>query len=278
MAQTPHTNIRVQAVQVPPFRNMSTQALHPVPPSHVVSTFTILRCLGIPDELILYILAIAEYYAREVSHRRKRVTFRANSHFNGVINDSEPSMAGLYMTASVPHNRIRSVAFTMKSRDQAWADNGGHGTYHNSHTWFEASILQRVVGHGQSDHDLVLPLEHPNGEPVTFRSVYAARDYLRQHGWDFKFGDGDNLKYTWKVHHNVTAMNEFREYNVRWVKGEKMLVVPEGEGMGIGIGDGEGFVESLQPGNMVLLWARAEQFAWVHIVDEATIVTEYEVL
>lgn len=148
------------------------------------------------------------------------------------------------MASSIARDRIKSVAFKIRSRDQGWADAGGHGTYNNSHTWFEASILKRVE---QSDHQL--PLEDSNGMPLTFGSVMNARESLLRYGWDFKFVDGD--KCVWKVHNNVTAERRFREHNVRWVKGEKTLVW-------IGMGSGKGFVENLQPGDLIVLWARAE--------------------
>ncbi|KAF9265072.1 hypothetical protein L218DRAFT_957744 [Marasmius fiardii PR-910] len=247
-----------------------------IPPSDVYSVWTIFRRRrpDLPDEIILDILRHAEYYAREVSHhcRVKATTFRANDYLRGIVNEHEPTMAGLYMTASVGHDRIKSVAFKMTSGDQGWASFGGNGTYNNSHTWFEASILQRLE---QSDHDDQLPLEGPTGRPQTFGSVILARHFLRLHGWDFKFVNGD--KYTWKVHHNITAQSDFGEYNVHWIKGEKTLIREEQKGMGIGIGNGEGFVESLQQGDLIVLWARAEQAAWVNIVEQATIVTEYEV-
>ncbi|KAF9263062.1 kinase-like protein [Marasmius fiardii PR-910] len=188
--------------------------------------------------------------ARKVLRHRKKFTFHTNDHFDEV--HREWSVAGLYMTIIVPHGQIKSVAFKMVSRDQGWSDLGGEGTYHDSHTWFEASILQRV---GRSD--LHLPLVHANGKPVTFGRVFEARPFFLQHGWDFKFADGD--KYAWRVHNNITALKSFRQYSVRWVKGAK-TAAEEGEGLGSGIVDGKDFVEILRPGNMVVLWARAQVY------------------
>ncbi|EAQ87524.1 predicted protein [Chaetomium globosum CBS 148.51] len=64
-------------------------------------------------------------------------------------------VAGLYLTsppllAATPHRnqkiRVRWVSFQTRGADQGCASLGGEGTYHNSHTWYAASILRPIAG------------------------------------------------------------------------------------------------------------------------------------
>ncbi|KAK0647803.1 hypothetical protein DIS24_g7381 [Lasiodiplodia hormozganensis] len=61
------------------------------------------------------------------------------------------SVAGLYLSTAPlwqpPVGRLvaRRVVFQTRAADQGWADAGGHGTFYNSHTWFEASIVRPVT-------------------------------------------------------------------------------------------------------------------------------------
>ncbi|KAJ8089244.1 hypothetical protein PM082_014492 [Marasmius tenuissimus] len=263
-----------------PSQQASAQSLKGVPPCFVHSARTILQArLKLPPELVSVVISIAQYYARVMVHRRESVTFRAN-HYDPEIND--PAIAGLYvMSPPIPlpdvgsgeKFRIKSVTFRMRASDQGWASFGGDGTYHNSHTWFEASILWPTV-HSEADSSLLQDL-WSDGRQSTYTKALGARHMLLDNGLQFRSA-GDN-KVVWKVHNNITARSEPREYRVEWAAGEKVDLTEEREGMEVGIGDGEGFIECLQPGDRIALWARAEQAAWLHRVAEASIAIEYDV-
>ncbi|KAL0579204.1 hypothetical protein V5O48_002827 [Marasmius crinis-equi] len=218
---------------------------------------------GLPPELASVIISSAQYYARQVSHRHEKVEFRADMYFDNEIN--YPAIAGLYLLSSpipVPDERsgeifrVKSVSFRLRGADQGWATFGGDGTYHNSHTWFEASILQPVVP--GSDRDTCPVNLQSDGAILTFRKASDARRSLKQFGLQFR--------------------DQLREYDIEWIKGQEVELKEVKTGMGVGLGDGKGFVETLRPGDRVALWARAEQALWKNIVDEATIVIDYEVL
>ncbi|KAL0563736.1 hypothetical protein V5O48_018328 [Marasmius crinis-equi] len=215
------------------------------------------------------------YYARQVSLRHDRVEFQANRYYRDEASKYR-TIAGLYLlTPSIPleeASRVKSVSFRLRSADQGWATFGGNGTYHNSRTWFEASILRpkgrRDVGNHAADF-------RSDGKNLTFRTALEAREELARFGLLFK-GRGKK-DVVWRVHHNITARSEFTEYDIEWTEGQVVESKEEEKGMGIGIGDGKGFVESLRKGDRVALWARAEQHNWRNIVDEAMIVITYEV-
>ncbi|RWA04784.1 hypothetical protein EKO27_g10324 [Xylaria grammica] len=236
----------------------------------VIDVRSTLTALGIgnntiPMEIALMILSLASYYPRQSNSRQEGAIYVANQFWS-----SGPwaTVTGIYLTLatlSVPSTtaRAKSITFQMRAADQGWADNGGHGTYHNSHTWFEASILRP-----RSEASTAAVLS--NTVMGNFPTPREARDYLRDHGWDMVDRNGVVV---WKVHNNITARSVYNSYRVDWVAG-----VPTKVDDPQAMGDGQGFLELLRPDDIVVLWARAEQQAWVNKVQEATIEIEYEVL
>lgn len=165
----------------------------------------------VPEELALQILGHAAYRRRAVRRRAAPREYAANDFW-------EPGpaarVAGLYLTTDpLPRRRCRAAArvtLQVRSADQGWADNGGDGTYHNSHTWFDACVL-RPVGDDVDEDDAAAAVaaaaemgEEGRLESVlttTFRSPEDARQDLRERGWDIVERDGRS---TWMVHHNST--------------------------------------------------------------------------
>ncbi|KAI0904758.1 hypothetical protein F4823DRAFT_613824 [Ustulina deusta] len=219
----------------------------------------------VPMEIALMILSLASYHPCQSSIKQVEVIYKADDFWRP---GPEASIAGLYMTVatlSVPATtaRAKSITFQMKGADQGWADNGGEGTYHNSHTWYEASILRP-----RSDVSTAAALA--NTDLGNFRTPGAARDHLRNHGWDMVENNGTVV---WRVHNNITACSQYVHYRVDWVAG-----IPTEIDDPRAIGDGQGFLWLLRPDDVVALWARAEQQAWINMIQEATIEIEYEVL
>ncbi|KAJ4172033.1 hypothetical protein NW754_007631 [Fusarium falciforme] len=173
---------------------------------------------------------------------------------------TEPIPTGLKMVTP------KRIIFQTRAADQGWATFGGEGTFENSHTWFEASILRPRDAHHDGAHVA------PEGIlRETWWGAPGARDDLKEHGWDFVEGEDGQL--TWTVCNNLTASSEFRNYRVEWERG----VVPDVDDEDA-VGTGEGFLELLRPGCIVVLWARAEQAHWVNKVEAATIEIEYDFL
>lgn len=98
----------------------------------------------LPPELALQIASLAGYNpwlaARRVLEREYHVSDLENP-------ADEYRITGLYLsTRPIPENGRRIVpqriVFQTRAADQGWADAGGYFDFHNSHTWFEASILR----------------------------------------------------------------------------------------------------------------------------------------
>ncbi|KAI1747636.1 hypothetical protein F4782DRAFT_520236 [Xylaria castorea] len=219
----------------------------------------------VPMEIALMILLLASYHPRQSSIKQLEAIYAADEFWRP---GPDASIAGLYLTVatlSVPDNvaRAKSITFQMRAADQGWADNGGDGTYHNSHTWYEASILRP-----RSEASTAAALTAT--DMGNFRTPGEARDHLRDHDWDMVENNGTVV---WRVHNNITACREYRNYRVDWVRG-----IPTPVDDPRAIGDGQGFLESLRRDDVIVLWARAEEQAWVNKIQEATIEIDYEVL
>ncbi|KAI1100263.1 hypothetical protein F4804DRAFT_319486 [Jackrogersella minutella] len=76
-----------------------------------------------------------------------------------------------------------------------------------------------------------------------------------------------------EVFNNITAQEEHHNYMVDWVRGVETDVEHHRA-----IGNGRGFLELLQSGDIVVLWARAQERAWLNKVGAATIEIECKVL
>lgn len=152
----------------------------------------------LPRELVLPILAYAEYMPRTVNSRVQGLEYHANDF-------PQASVAALCLTTQALPQSFRrgsSITLQMRSADQGWATFGGHGTYNNSHTWFEVCILRPLPGAaapvpsglgGAQQQPLELQM------PQTFQSPGHANQVLQQLGWDIVNHEGRN---TWMVHHN----------------------------------------------------------------------------
>ncbi|KAF5668245.1 ubiquitin ligase [Fusarium denticulatum] len=209
------------------------------------------------------------------TRRDDRQDYRAQALDHGF--DDEHSIAAWYLsTEPIPEPTTEGlsmvtpqrIVFQTRAADQGWATFGGDGTFENSHTWFEASIL-RSVGQGCQQNESNAPKDALRDR--SWWDIADAREDLRAQGWEFV--EGENGRLSWRVCNNLTASSEFRNYTVEWRR--NIVAAAEDERA---IGNGEGFLQLLGPGCIVVLWARAEQRFWVNKVEGATIEIEYEFL
>ncbi|KAJ8079702.1 hypothetical protein PM082_016523 [Marasmius tenuissimus] len=161
----------------------------------------------------------------------------------------------------------------MTAEDQGWTSGGGHGTYHNGKTWFEASILRPTpVSSGPCSSQ---PLDVRScGHKLAFPIPAAASSHFLQHGLRF-VTKNDGTSIVWKVHDCKTA-HGLAEYVRTWLIGEKLDLSEEVEGVGCGEGDGDGFVGTLQPGDRIVLWGRAQCVGWIINFEKASIAINYD--
>ncbi|UPK95211.1 hypothetical protein LCI18_006146 [Fusarium solani-melongenae] len=205
------------------------------------------------------------------NRRDDKQEYEAKPQVGGIIHDYSVAAAYLF-TEPIPSElkmvTAKRIIFQTRAADQGWATFGGEGTFENSHTWFEASILRPCDTHHDGAHVV------PEGIlRETWWGVPGARDDLRKHGWDFVEGEDEEL--TWTVCNNLTASSEFRNYRVEWERG---VLPDDDDDDGDAVGTGGGFLELLGPGCIIVLWARAEQAHWVNKVEAATIEIEFDFL
>ncbi|KAI2618050.1 hypothetical protein GGS26DRAFT_391730 [Hypomontagnella submonticulosa] len=235
-----------------------------------------LQPTSLPPELAIHIVSLG-YNPWGAYRRVCELQFEAGRHpgeWDG--NGDAFSVAGLYLsTGRIPRGGNRTVVpervvFQTRAADQGWATWGGEGTFGNSHTWFEASILRPIPGTEGVGTGRDGPLEEVfAGE--TWWDVRAAGDALREKGWEFvQAPDG---RVAWRVCNNITACSDYQNYKVEWKRGVETVVEDE-----MAVGRGEGFLESLGPGCVVVLWARAQQVYWCNKVQAATIEIEYRLV
>lgn len=193
-------------------------------------------------------------------HAARRAAQRAYAANDFQRPGSQPSVAGLYLsTAPLPLPAVgrlvaKRVVFQTRAADQSWANPGGHGTFRDSYTWFEASIVRPVpVGEGGVAVEGAELQEVLDG---TWERPGEVRAALKGRGWDFvENADGMNAdgRVVWRVGSNMTACGGYRDYRVKWERGVETQVWDERV-----TGKGQGFLERLESGFVVLLWARAE--------------------
>ncbi|KAI1382643.1 uncharacterized protein F4822DRAFT_101581 [Hypoxylon trugodes] len=239
------------------------------------STFAdaeVTRCLlqcRVPAELAIYMvsLGLRPWLVKRRDHPRR---YAANFSRPG----ADASIAGLYLSTQCIPTTVertivpRRIVFQTRSADRGWATYSSDGTFNNSHTWFEASILRPFLqndgGNGQG-----VALEDAFGRNTWWEPI-DAREALREKGWDFV--EAEDGCVMWRVCNNITALMEWRNYKVEWVRGVETMVKDEKAQ-----GKGEGFLELLKPGCIVVLWARAERGCF-NEVTAATIEIEYEMI
>ncbi|PHH89926.1 hypothetical protein CDD83_4933 [Cordyceps sp. RAO-2017] len=245
-----------------------TSTFHPTPQT----AFGVRELLAhrLPPELAIPIVTLG-YSPWLVKRRVEEQSYRADD----FSSPSDPSVAGLYLsTEPIPLGIGKvipqRVIFQTRAADQGWATFGGDGTFHNSHTWFEASILQPSSDRVE-DEVRAAALEHDGDLSEPWEDAGSATQALRDKGWEFVRGQDGQI--TWRVCNSITARSKYKNYRVEWRRGLDTEVEDERA-----TGKGEGFLELLQPGFAIVLWARAEQRAWINRVAAASIEIEYELL
>ena len=244
-----------------------------------------LLSINLPWELALHIADLADYNPRIASRRVASASFPAKYHGpeNPWSDEANHAVAGPYLVSPPlpippspspetspetetetrgfkPRIRAKWVAFQIKSADQGWATWGGEGTYENSHTWFEVSILRprQVSGDVSNVGNVAHGAGHVGDMRIDLRvrdraSIADYKETMNDLGWDF-VKNGNSEEVGWLVHHNLTACREYKDYRVEWDLGATKKV-DKGPPS---VGDGVGFVAALRAGDPVVLWARAE--------------------
>lgn len=246
----PQSEQRQQPAQGSP--DTPTVDMPPISPSYadVCVVRAMLKALKLPTELVLDILDRACYWPTCEFPMPRGVTARAGRGEDAMICiDAGVLRQDLLKRIGGEKDKakIREIEFEIRSRDQGWTSEQTQGTFKTS-SWLEVSIL-RPNDNSETNSPLngsvrARPFIHPSNICLDLQAC----------GWTFverpDAPQGSNDRFTWYLQGNrVTA--SLSTYIVVWgmTGGESQ----ENDGAG----SGENFVEELQEGDRVLVWARA---------------------
>ncbi|KAH9915770.1 uncharacterized protein BXZ73DRAFT_92559 [Epithele typhae] len=238
----------------------------PAEPTRIVRAM--LFHLGLPTELVLDIMDLADYHPRIGDGNGP-----LDPPFALPANKFDPSdycsACAILQSPPIPGSRedenwrMLRVAWTIEGRDQGWG--GDHpGTFDGAWSWYEACIL-RPTGHSLDEAsrlDAALDLHEWLHEHPLHRTTEDVQKALR----DDRVG--------WELVPNSSGCVTWRVQNNRWLPGKTLdpgVVDAEGHG------GGGGFVDALRPGDVVVLWMRAMFPGWANHLKEADVEIVYDV-
>ncbi|TFK92240.1 hypothetical protein K466DRAFT_595388 [Polyporus arcularius HHB13444] len=227
----------------------------------------ILLQLGLPAELVLEIMELAEYYPTISAERSDKVTIRADQH----TRDNYCSALLYLVSPPLPDCRegeswrMKKVTWTIEGHDQGWG--GDHPrTFIGAYSWYEACIFRP-----RTDGD-ALAAEAEDLEYLDTHNLYRTPDDVQgKTHWDL-VPNGDSL--VWRVQGNRVAKGDFERYVVEWKAGEEIDAADAEEH---GRGTGAGFLDALKPGDRVGLWMRALYPGWSNTIRGARVELMYDV-
>ncbi|EEQ85224.1 uncharacterized protein BDCG_08493 [Blastomyces dermatitidis ER-3] len=231
---------------------------------------------ALPTEIADIVLDFADYSVKDIHAFNPRAGYRIGSHGPAVYGLilKGPQIRELKQSGGELRDlRIKAVRFEIASHDQGWGGEAGtQGTYHGAFSWFEATILRRKHRSGAG----VEP--PPNVEPPVPDRTYAGySEAYRPFGWDFAADEKGNML-IWPVQKNKVAVGETETHEIVWMldgDGGKEHEQAKSENEDTGSGSGNRFVRTLQPGDVICLWARAIYPGWANVVEKAKIEVTY---
>jgi hypothetical protein len=253
------------------------------------SARAILTSFHLPNELALWILDEAHYWVEVETYSKEHIIL-----VDGAWSlDYSATYPYIYVPAypwlGLPlapkeQLKIREISFTIVSHDQGWTTEDKQGTYQTS-SWFEASIV-RPKGVPLSQRHRLQPglrrLREMNVRGQTVDGVCAASDIMHSSGMvelvrrpssgiesqrshctemiEVKSQGVKEGEYAWYLQGNEVAREKsvfegemIKRYNVTW--GSKANPV---HATSEGAGNGDGFIDTLDQGDFICVWARAK--------------------
>ncbi|PIL24422.1 hypothetical protein GSI_14176 [Ganoderma sinense ZZ0214-1] len=234
--------------------------------------------LGLPTELVLEIMDLADYHPAVFVELETLVKLNANAY-----TPEDPCSSRLYLiTPPIPgpregeNWRMRKVTWYLEGRDQGWG--GEHpGTFNGAWSWYEACIFRpdrttrsSPEAENAQNEDLTAFL-HAHYLHRTTPDIVPVLEKLRV-GWSLVPAEGG--KVSWDIQSNKVAGKDYGRYTVEWRAGEP---ADADLAKGRGEGDGKGFIDALQPGDRVGLLMRAQFPGWQNTLRQASVELMYEV-
>ena len=257
----------------------------PAEPTREVRAMLLHR--GLPVELVLDTMELAEYHPTVTTERTDTVTVNA-SQFEG---GNYCSSLLYFVSPPLPSGKggenwkAKKVVWVIEGHDQGWGEEvpGSSppvalamrrllthslpmriipGIYDGASSWYEACIFRPRHGEDTAD-DLNFLSTH---------NLYRVpTDVQGKTRWDL--ADDGNTS-TWVVQNNRVARSDLETHIVEWKAGE---VMDSRYAREHGHGTGQGFLATLRPGDRVGLWLRAQYPGWSNTLARAAVHITYDV-
>ncbi|KAJ4290840.1 hypothetical protein N0V90_010035 [Kalmusia sp. IMI 367209] len=231
-----------------------------------------LESLKLPTELVLEILAFAQYEpVLEFNNGHRGVA----SAVMGSATSARVCLPAEIMSHKTMRRiaspkvtlKVKEIEFNISSKDQGWTSENTRGTFSTS-SWLEVSIF-RPSTLFTSLSDLDLWMKEYN-EPQELQGLLQSRGHTLVDARPVEASvgpQGGEPPIAWYLQGNRVAQRQPDGYRVLWTPGYF-----EGNE---GAGSGEGFFDALQEGDSVLVWARAKYPGWRCEVDSVKITARY---
>lgn len=215
-----------------------------------------LKSLKLPTELVLEILAYAEYEPVIAFAGGSRAVL-ATAHM-GAANSAKTCLRAGVLSADTIHRisgpkvtlRVKEINFDFTSRDQGWTSENTRGSYDTS-SWLETSIFRPSSRDVSAKH-----LDNIDN----YDGLNEVQDHLMTRGYgrlidkptgQTAIGAQDSEPpVAWYLQGNKVCERQNCDYQVTWASDYS-----EGNE---GAGNGAGFLDALEEGDTIFVWARAK--------------------
>ncbi|KAF1976989.1 hypothetical protein BU23DRAFT_550937 [Bimuria novae-zelandiae CBS 107.79] len=232
-----------------------------------------LKSFGLPTELVIEILAYAQYEPVLEFAGGPRAVMASASMGSAlsarICLRAEVLSANTIRRLSGPHVTltVKEIEFDFTSKDQGWTTENTRGTY-NTSSWLEVSIFR------PSEKNI---LDNWSGYNTDYDSPQAMQNELLRLGYGKLVderpvdasvgGQGDEPPLAWYLQGNKVTERQDCTYRVVWSSDHY-----EGNE---GAGRGEGFLNALKEGDSVWVWARAKYPGWRCEVNNIRVTVRY---
>ncbi|TBU26138.1 hypothetical protein BD311DRAFT_699048 [Dichomitus squalens] len=220
-----------------------------ITPVHVYAVHDMLSGLGLPTELVLYIVELAEY---------SPVVRTKRNEYDSVIVHArvERSAARLYILCpplpeTLDGRRVRKIVWTIKGGD--FSDEGSPRPWQHlrERSWYDASIFRQIeLGPDRKD------VTAAGGLYDVYQSPEELWQKIRDVGWTL-VPNGESC--VWRIQTNTIGQRPAEPYIIEWTRHQEADAT---QAMGCSTGGGASFIEALQPGDRIGLWMRVVSPGW----------------
>jgi hypothetical protein len=215
-----------------------------------------LKSLGLPTELVLEILAYAQYEpVIEFTSGGDRVIAAA---VMGAATSAKVCLCAEVLSRNTirrisgPHVtlKVKEIRFDITSKDQGFTSERTMGTY-NTSSWLEASVFRPGPQFSSLDSLPLWMSEYDNPQELQDQLSSMGHKLVDERPADVSVGpQGGESTLAWYLQGNKVAERQSVDHRVVWA--------PDYSEGNQGAGNGHGFFNVLREDDSILVWARAK--------------------